>query len=72
MSDGTEQRAQDDLAVGSLRGGQAALGRDPGQVGLAELGQHRCGGLVAERQQLVGADRGVTVCCPGRHHRVLE
>src|SRR5690242_14363148 len=30
------------------------------------------GGLVAERQQLMGADRVVAVCCPGRRHGVLE
>ena len=60
------------FAVGLLRRGQAALGSDPGQVRLTELGQNRRGGLVAERQQLIGADRVVAVCCPGRRHGVLE
>jgi transposase len=54
-----------------LRRGQPTLSGDPGQVGLAELGQDRSGGLVAESQQVVCAAIGADLCLPRGRHRVL-
>ena len=57
VRDRAEERPEDDRIVGLLRGVETALGGDPGEVGLAELGQHGHRRLVGQREQRVCALR---------------
>jgi len=55
VRDGAEQRPENDRAAGLLGGGESTLGRDPREIGLAELGQHGRRGLVGEHEQALDA-----------------